>query len=63
MDGKIYFINAFLEVDETENPDSMRELFKAGNYFKDKARAVRCQKLVSTIIYNDSDAGDGLSGW
>lgn len=60
MDGKIYFINAFLEVDETENEDTQRILLRAGNYFKDKARAIRCLKLVSSIIYQDSDASNGL---
>ena len=60
MEGKIYFINAFLEVDETENEEAKRLLFRAGNYFEDRARAIRCLKIVSSIIYQDSDASNGL---
>jgi hypothetical protein len=60
MEGKIYFINAFMEVDETENEETQRLLLRAGNYFKTRAAAIRCLKLVSTIIYNESNASDRL---
>jgi hypothetical protein len=48
MEGKYYFINAFLEVDCTDNP--VKELRDCGNLFKDKGDAIKALQEIRLII-------------
>ena len=51
-----FFINAFLEVDETNNEETIRLLKEKGNYFKDRNKAIKAQKLIIQTMktYGDS---------
>ena len=54
MEGKFYFINSFLEVDESSGEAAKAILKRCGNYFTSKELAESALKEVSRIIYKYS---------
>lgn len=51
----VYFVNAFLEVDETSNEETIRLLAKCGNVFSTESEALIVQKQIQNILRDESD--------
>ena len=57
MEGKYYFINAFLEVDCTDNP--AKELRDCGNLFKNKGDAIKALQEIRLILKREKNENRG----